>query len=102
MGNNYDWWRTAYPNNNNTKQLKSKKSIEKIGELNKKGFFEGYNKYQVKYLEYMVDNYPEFTIDDNQIESVEMVNIHEPFSVDEQLIYDDWGYFFGEMVSIYE
>ena len=61
----------------------------------KKSFFEGYNKYENKYIEYMVDNYPTFTPTNNKIESVEMVNINEPFSVDEKLIYGDWEYFFG-------
>tara|TARA_R100000908_G_scaffold54991_1_gene30272 strand:+ start:4782 stop:5975 length:1194 start_codon:yes stop_codon:yes gene_type:complete len=94
MGNNYDWWRDAYPSSY-SKQVPSKKSKEKISEINKKSFFEGYNKYEIKYIEYMVDNYPTFTPTNNQIESVEMVNINEPFSVDEKLIYSDWEYFFG-------
>ena len=50
----------------------------------------------------MVDTYPDFTPSDSQIESIEMVNINEPFSVDETLIYGDWGYFFGLNQFIYE
>jgi len=97
MGNSNDWWKNTPSNDRDyySNYSKKKDSKEKISKMNRANFFTGYDNYEVKYLEYMVDNYGDkFMPTSGQIESIDMVNLHEPFSVDKEIMYRDWQYFF--------
>ena len=97
MGNSNDWWKNTPSNDRDyySNYSKKKDSKEKISKMNRANFFTGYDDYEVKYLEYMVDNYGDkFMPTSGQIESIDMVNLHEPFSVDKEIMYRDWQYFF--------
>ena len=72
--------------------------------MDRSDFFTGYDNYENKYLDYMLDNYPRYFseiaedrggITDSSIsEEVLIRQIDTPNLVDKRFIYDDWEPFF--------
>ena len=75
-----------------------------VKKMDRSDFFTGYDNYENKYLDYMLDNYPRYFseiaedrggITDSSIsEEVLIRQIDTPNLVDKRFIYDDWESFF--------